>query len=202
MFIYSKKGNIMKTIKVDRRIRKTRDQLKRTLAELVRDHDLKDITVKDITDKADLNRGTFYLHYKDAYDLMEKMEDDIITEFQDMIDKYKPKSSLGTLLPMLDPIADYMLENKDICSSMFQARSNSSFMPKFRQLISDNGAEFIKAKFPNYNKEIYDYYITFISFGILGQLQHWFDTDLHFPKNDLIKTIDKIITGAAISVLA
>ena len=192
----------MKTIKVDRRIRKTRDLLKRTLSELVRDFDLKDITVKDITDKADLNRGTFYLHYKDTYDLMEKMEDDIITEFQDMIDKYKPQASLGTLLPMLDPIADYMLENKDICSSMFQANSNISFMPKFRQLISDNGAEFIKAKFPNYNKEIYEYYITFISFGILGQLQHWFDTDLHFPKNDLIKIIDKIITGAATSVLA
>ncbi|NCB70791.1 MAG: TetR/AcrR family transcriptional regulator, partial [Clostridia bacterium] len=51
----------MKNPKVDRRIRKTRDTLKRTLAELVREKDLRDITVRDITEKADLNRGTFYL---------------------------------------------------------------------------------------------------------------------------------------------
>ena len=69
----------MKNPKVDRRIRKTRDTLKRTLAELVREKDLRDITVRDITEKADLNRGTFYLHYKDVYDLMEKMEDDLIS---------------------------------------------------------------------------------------------------------------------------
>ena len=111
----------MKNPKVDRRIRKTRDTLKRTLAELVREKDLRDITVRDITEKADLNRGTFYLHYKDVYDLMEKMEDDLISEIQEMIDTSRPKPAPGkssskpvfeTLLPMLDPIADYILDNR------------------------------------------------------------------------------------------
>ena len=201
----------MKNPKVDRRIRKTRDTLKRTLAELVREKDLRDITVRDITEKADLNRGTFYLHYKDVYDLMEKMEDDLIFEIQEMIDTSRPKPAPGkssskpvfeTLLPMLDPIADYILDNREICASMFQSRVGSSFFPKFRELVSKNGAELIKEKFPDYDREIYDYYIAFISVGIQGQLQHWFDTGLSFPKKDLIKMVDQIITAAAVSVLA
>ena len=138
------------------------------------------------------------------------MEDDLISEIQEMIDTSRPKPAPGkssskpvfdTLLPMLDPIADYILDNREICASMFQSRVGSSFFPKFRELVSKNGAELIKEKFPDYDREIYDYYIAFISFGIQGQLQHWFDTGLSFPKKDLIKMVDQIITAAAVSVL-
>ena len=38
------------------------------------------ITVSDLTKKADINRGTFYLHYKDKYDLLEQSEEEIFVE--------------------------------------------------------------------------------------------------------------------------
>ena len=61
--------------KEDRRIRRTKRLLRQALAELMNEKDFKDITVKEITDRADLNRGTFYFHYTDTYDLREKIED-------------------------------------------------------------------------------------------------------------------------------
>lgn len=189
-------------IKEDRRIRRTRNILKSSLAELMLEKDFKDITVKDIAERADINRGTFYLHYKDAYDLLEKIEDEIIIEFQSMIDTYRPKISLKTLLPILDPIADYILKNKTICFSMLENPSNNSFLYKFRKLIAENGTIFISEKFPNYNKDIYDYYITFISFGILGQIKHWSQTNFKLPKKDFVAMVDKLITSAAIGVLS
>jgi len=192
----------MNKIKEDRRIRKTRSNLKISLAQLMCEKEFKDITVKDIADRADINRGTFYLHYKDTYDLLEKIENGILLEFQDMIDTYRPKMPITTLLPILEPIANYILENQEMCRSMFKNKSNTNFLYKFRQLISQNGASFIDERFPNHNKEIYDFYFTFISFGILGQIKHWFDTDLHLPKKDFVAMIDKIITSAATSVLS
>lgn len=189
-------------IKEDRRIRKTRNILKSSLAELMKEKDFKDITVKDIAERADINRGTFYLHYKDTYDLLEKVEDEIILEFQAMIDMYKPKTTITTLLPILEPIVDYIIKNETICFSLFENQSNSNFLYKFRKLISKNGAEFIPEKFPNYNKDIYDYYITFISFGIWGQIRHWSETNFKLPKKDLVAMVDKIITSAANSVLS
>ena len=62
--------------KEDRRIRRTKRLLRQALAELMNEKDFKDITVKEITDRADLNRGTFYFHYTDTYDLREKIEVD------------------------------------------------------------------------------------------------------------------------------
>ncbi len=189
-------------IKEDRRIRRTRNILKSSLAELMKEKDFKDITVKDIAERADVNRGTFYLHYKDTYDLLEKIEDEIILEFQAMIDMYRPKITITTLLPILDPIADYILKNKTLCFSLFENQSNNNFLNKFRSLISENGAAFISDKFPNYNKDIYEYYITFISFGIIGQIKHWSETNFKLPKKDLVAMVDKIITSAAQSVLS
>ena len=53
----------------DRRIRKTRAVLKSSLLSLMKEKSVKHITVKELCDKADINRGTFYLHYTDIYQM-------------------------------------------------------------------------------------------------------------------------------------
>ena len=50
---------------IDRRIRKTRRLLRECLTALLKEKKVQDITVREIADMADINRGTFYLHYKD-----------------------------------------------------------------------------------------------------------------------------------------
>lgn len=53
---------------VDRRVRKTKKQLRECLTRLLKEKKVQDITVRELTDMADLNRGTFYLHYRDVFD--------------------------------------------------------------------------------------------------------------------------------------
>ena len=57
----------------DRRIRRTRALLRQGLIQLMETKDIKDISVKELSDLADINRGTFYLHYNDIYDMLGKM---------------------------------------------------------------------------------------------------------------------------------
>ena len=56
----------------DRRIRKSQNAIKSAFLELLQQQYFNDITVQQITDLADINRGTFYTHYLDKYDLLEK----------------------------------------------------------------------------------------------------------------------------------
>ena len=46
----------------DRRIRRTRRQLQRAMLELLQEKDVRSITVQEMTQRADINRGTFYAH--------------------------------------------------------------------------------------------------------------------------------------------
>ncbi len=59
----------------DRRIRKTRAVLKSSLLSLMKEKSVKHITVKELCDKADINRGTFYLHYTDVFDIEVQIDD-------------------------------------------------------------------------------------------------------------------------------
>ena len=59
--------------KTDRRIRKTKAQLRRGLAKLLKEKTIKEITVKELVEEVDINRSTFYLHYTDIYDLQHKI---------------------------------------------------------------------------------------------------------------------------------
>ena len=61
--------------KIDRRIRKTKALLSQGLIQLMEEKEIRDISVKELTDLADINRGTFYLHYNDIYDLLIQMKD-------------------------------------------------------------------------------------------------------------------------------
>ena len=79
----------MKNNLSDRRIRKTKDLLRKTLTELLMEKDLKNITISELTERADINRGTFYLHYKDIYDLYEQIEKELLDDFVAIIARHR-----------------------------------------------------------------------------------------------------------------
>lgn len=59
--------------KVDRRVVKSQEAIKKAILELIAEKNFDDITIRDIADKANVNRGTIYLHYMDKFDLLEKI---------------------------------------------------------------------------------------------------------------------------------
>ncbi|WP_054759589.1 TetR/AcrR family transcriptional regulator [Secundilactobacillus collinoides] len=58
--------------KNDRRSRKTQKLIFDTFTGLLQKKDFAKISIKDITDQADVNRSTFYIHFEDKYDLLNK----------------------------------------------------------------------------------------------------------------------------------
>lgn len=84
----------MKEENLDRRIRKTRKVIRECLTELLKEKRIQDITVREIAEKADINRGTFYLHYKDIFDLMEQIENELLEELEEVLRRYRASDLL------------------------------------------------------------------------------------------------------------
>ncbi len=83
MFIFIKRGTFMNQPEnTDRRIRRTKALLTDAFLSLLKTKSFHDITVKELCETADVNRGTFYLHYKDIYEMMERLEEEIVTRFE------------------------------------------------------------------------------------------------------------------------
>src|SRR5664279_2590257 len=71
--------------KIDRRILRTRKALWEALIALIEEKDYSEITIQDIADRADVNRVTFYLHYRDKQDLLESSVEVIFNELTSKI---------------------------------------------------------------------------------------------------------------------
>src|SRR5512147_2280747 len=56
--------------KIDRRIQRTRQSLRTALLALIKEKGYDAISIEDITERANVGRATFYLHYKDKEDLL------------------------------------------------------------------------------------------------------------------------------------
>src|SRR5215207_7009370 len=59
--------------RVDRRIQRTRQALQQAFMDIVRDKGFAATSIQEITERADVNRGTFYLHFADKHTLTEEV---------------------------------------------------------------------------------------------------------------------------------
>ena len=64
----------------DRRTRYTKQVIREAFFELLREKGFEKMSVADICRIADINRGTFYLHYVDKYDLLDAVIDEALDE--------------------------------------------------------------------------------------------------------------------------
>ena len=186
----------------DRRSRRSRKLLKQGLLELMREKRFPEISVRDVTERMDLNRGTFYLHYPDTTALLQSIETDMLTEAQELIDAHLEETVVcGTLQPVFEPILDYVVANRETCKLLFANNSSSNFTDRLREVIRRNGTGIIQSRFHASTQVQLDYLLSFITYGLIGLMKEWFDREMDLPKKNLIAAADRLVNGAATGLL-
>ncbi|GEP19416.1 TetR/AcrR family transcriptional regulator [Pediococcus argentinicus] len=72
------------------KVARTLNQIQIAVIDLINTKGLSKITVRDITSAAKINRGTFYLHFKDKFDLIDQYEANILEKLTETFKKYTP----------------------------------------------------------------------------------------------------------------
>lgn len=186
----------------DRRARRSRKLLKQGLLELLREKGFAHISVRDITERMDLNRGTFYLHYPDTTALMRSIEEDMFTEAQQLVDAHLKETVEGrTLRPVFEPVLDYVAGHREECRALFDNESSSGFLERLQELVYANGLDLIRAWYAPESEEELSYLLSFITYGLVGLMKAWFERDMALPKEELLRLADTLVDGAARATL-
>jgi AcrR family transcriptional regulator len=69
----------------NRRVRLTKQIIKESLIELMREYPISKISVKMLCEAADINRSTFYAHYTDTNDLLRHIQQEVISEVSEHV---------------------------------------------------------------------------------------------------------------------
>ena len=78
--------------KEDRRVRRTKKLLTHGLIQLMKEKQVQDITVRELADLVDVNRGTFYLYYRDIFDMLDSIEQELLNQVNQLIAAHKGRN--------------------------------------------------------------------------------------------------------------
>lgn len=158
--------------RMDRRVRKTRAQLRKGLAELLREKSIKEITVKELVEKVDINRSTFYLHYTDIYDMMEKIENELAEDIEELIQAHPVSPFNEESFTFIEDIFAILAENKDICAALLGPNGDISFLHRIEDILSEHSLNALRQTFPEKIEDL-KYSYAFCMSGCIGLIKTW-----------------------------
>ena len=179
---------------VDRRVRKTRRQLRECLITLLKEKKVQDITVRELTDMADLNRGTFYLHYKDVFDLLEKTDAELQEDFNQLVCKHDAVDLKQRPSVIFNEIYYLVYDNADLIEILLGENGDLNFVNRLKQLIREKCLKDWMEVFRSGNAAAFDAFFSFIVSGCIGLVQYWLQTGLKETPEQMAKLTEHIIT--------
>ena len=123
----------------DLRVRKTRAKIKRALIETINEKGFGNLTVSDITERAGINRGTFYIHYKGKQDLLNQLEENV---YADIIKLFHENGTISSATSYEDlneqffqKFSAYIYGERDFILAMVLGNGDPMFYHKVKQIL-------------------------------------------------------------------
>lgn len=161
-------------MKSDARVRYTRMVIKNAFITLLKQKPLNKISVKQVCELAEINRATFYKHYADCFDLMDKFEDELIVQLQGIMHRAAPQN----MEQMFQEIFARIQENGEIYLTLTSANGDSSFPSRIISLCYDEAIQRgeLQSLVASSKNQEWVYY--FCANGCSGILGHWLETGM------------------------
>ncbi|WP_019912806.1 TetR/AcrR family transcriptional regulator [Paenibacillus sp. HW567] len=188
--------------RTDPRVLRTRKLIQDAFVELLQETDMEKITVNRIAERATINRVTFYLHYKDIPDMLEKMADEMISDFTALLDKtpdHSPSKERhwAILVQILERIAER--------SNLYKALLGSRRLPVFTERLVLLIIDFIKKEVlsqsspsgqshANVPADILAWYS---STAFIGTIVFWLRNDMPYTPSYLVNQLSLLAPFAS-----
>ncbi|MGF9965988.1 TetR/AcrR family transcriptional regulator [Bacillus rhizoplanae] len=182
-----------KKSQIDPRILRTRKLIKDAFVELLEEMDIQKISVNRLAERATINRVTFYLHYRDIPDMLEKMTEDMVEDISMALNKTPMNHTFSedeiwqTLENLLEHIAEYANFYKVILTSKRIPIFRDSLLKLLRERISTRIEE--HGRYTDYLiKDVKrDVMIWYHSSAIIGTIISWLQNDMPYTPTFLAK---------------
>lgn len=159
----------------DRRVRKTKARLRSALTELLRERGPEQITVTELTDRADVNRGTFYCHYRDIDHMIQCLEEEILLEFTSLMDSYTASELKKGLRPILEDVFRFIQRNLDLAVPLMSVGRRAAFLERFKEVVREKVSREWSGLYRFASGPQRDFYLSFLVGGVVGLLQSWLE---------------------------
>ena len=177
--------------KVDRRILKSQEAIKMAVIELMTKKNFEQITVQDISDRANVSRRTIYLHYIDKFDLLDKLTEEHIYELRELCESAANLNYIDAGLLWFEYFESHYL----FFSTMLASKGGSFFRSQFLEFIIHelkNGANITEGRNQGLT-DGEDVIIQFLGAAIVGVVEWWFKNGKPYPPHFMAQRVGALL---------
>lgn len=165
--------------------------------ELCKKRKANDITVSALCDKANINRTTFYNHYKDIWDIIETIETDIINKIDQVLNDFSYYLFIKNPSPTLSKLNNIINEKPDFYKKLFHLSDSHFFIDKLKDIFRNKILE--SPNIPNaFTSSIQGQIIISIFIGGLANAySDWFNQNINCSLEVITQQISEFIKKTA-----
>ena len=173
---------------VDRRVLKTKRAIRNAFAKLMVEKDINDITVMELSETADINRKTFYNYYSGVYQVVEDIENDIISSYERLLGDVQFRESMNAPYQLFERFSQLINMDPEFFGYLLTMNGNIALITRIMTLIKDKTREKMTSQLAieDYKADIM---IDFVLSGMLSVYQHWFSSDRSVPSEEVAQII-------------
>lgn len=194
-------GDFMKNRdKIDKRVEKTRNSIITTFKEMIIEKDFKEITIKELAERANINRKTFYLHYES----MEEILFDLSIDLSDQI--FESLNERGFFNPdcfdiniLVESIDNIINSNYELTRKIISSDSYRFFSRNIKDLVKDSFIRKVRARI-HVDGYIMNLVGDYIASGFAKLLKDWFENPNGLSSNDISKLASALIYNGIVGV--
>ncbi|KOP80764.1 TetR family transcriptional regulator [Lysinibacillus sp. FJAT-14745] len=159
----------------------TKQAIKNALIIQIEEVGFERVTVKNLASTANINRGTFYLHYKDKFEVMEDLQQELINELESYVKNVQPLEAFQTLktgqfYPPFVEVIKCFKEHATAFRVILGEQGSPGFSKRLKEVFSNQ----ILDRLSVIGEELQDpefrqYLQAFLASAILGIIQEWLD---------------------------
>ncbi|WP_101911350.1 TetR/AcrR family transcriptional regulator [Marasmitruncus massiliensis] len=171
----------------DRRPIKTKKAIKTALIKLMGEKDVSQITIKELAEEADINRKTFYIHYNGIHDILDEIENGLISGLLAILGQKDILEICQDPYPLFKNLTDLIYDDFDFYQRLVNSNAYHSLLEKVKSVIIIQILKNAQTK-PGLNNEILPYCFEFIASGIISAYLSWFNSNKTVSLEELAKT--------------
>ena len=181
--------------RMDRRVQRTRKLLRESMMALILEEGYDEISIQDITDKANLGRATFYLHFKDRDELLLEVMEHFLTEFIDQLPQLTTAQWQFEDTKAITRIFDFAAEHYDLFRILMIGSGGITATRQLHSTLAENLAESILVETDEKGAQPLvpiDFIANHFAGSLLATIYWWLDNDLPYTVEEMAEMFQKV----------
>lgn len=187
--------------KKDRRVVRTQRSIRNALAQLLVEKDVEKISIKEIAERADVDRKTVYNYYSSVYEILAELENDWVEDFDQFTKRLENVRGTEYLEQFFPVLAELIADDIELYKQLMRMGSQSRVINRLTEFLNEK----IKKAFARsyeLEEEQVNLAAEFVLAGLFWSYRSWFNSDRKKSLKEFSTELGELVMGGLTAYFA